>query len=345
MKCNAADGLFYEVAIVKRSLPTVEVLHSPPVTLWEKIIKNCEHATFFHSPTWVRILEKTYPEYSNATLGFVFSSGNRAILPLLAERPEGKFSRKIKHKSMALGVYGGIVAEKRLNSEETEALFEYLTSCDIRDLKLVENPMDQYTPPSNFVAKPMATHIVTLNSDFEQLIKRISRGRIRNIKEAEKRGVTVRLAVSLKDYEQYYHSYQESLKKWGDKTGTTYHWELFFNIFKTQDPGIKLWLAEKDEKIIAGVLAFYCNNTILLWHGYSLPEYMDDYPSSLLHMVMLKDGCANGYKHYDLNPSVERKGVIQFKESLSAKRLDFKAYHWKRKRLIPWKRKKTLSQT
>jgi hypothetical protein len=323
----------------------MEILHSPPLTLWEEIIKNCEHATFFHSPTWVRVLEKTYPEYSNATLGFLFRSGNRAILPLVAEHSKGIFSRKIKHKSMAFGVYGGILAEKRLNSEETEMLFEHLTSSDIRDLKLVENPMDQYTPPSTFVAKPMSTHIVTLNSDFEQLIKRISRGRIRNIKEAEKRGVTIRLADSLEDYEHYYHNYQQSLIKWGDTTGTTYPWELFLNIFETRNPGIKLWLAEKDKKIIAGVLAFYCNTTILLWHGYSLPEYMDDYPSSLLHMAMLKDGCVNGYKIYDLNPSVERKGVIQFKESLSAKRLDFKAYHWKRKRLIPWRRKKTLLYT
>ena len=323
----------------------MEILHSLPHTLWEEIIKNCEHATFFHSPTWVRVLEKTYPEYSNATLGFLFSSGNRAILPLVAEHSKGIFSRKIKHKSMALGVYGGILAEKRLNSEETETLFEHLTSSDIRDLKLIENPMDQYTPPRIFVAKPMSTHIVILNSDFEQLIKRISRGRIRNIKEAEKRGVTVRLADSLEDYEHYYRNYQQSLIKWGDNTGTTYPWELFLIIFETQNPGIKLWLAEKDKKIIAGVLAFYCNNTILLWHGYSLPEYMDDYPSSLLHMVMLKDGCVNGYKIYDLNPSVERKGVIQFKESLSAKRLDFKAYHWKRKRLIPWRCKKNLLYT
>lgn len=320
----------------------MEVLHSPPVTLWEEIIRNCEHATFFHSPTWIRILGKTYPEYHNATLGFVFSSGTRAILPLVAEHPKGIFSRKIKHKSMALGVYGGILAEKRLAPKESEMLFTHLTSSDIRDLKLVENPMERYTPPSSFVAKPMSTHIVTLNSNFEQLIKGISRGRIRNIKEAEKRGVTVRLAASLKDYEHYYRSYQESLKKWGDHTGATYPWELFLHIFETRDPGIKLWLAEKDEKIIAGVLAFYCNLTILLWHGYSLPDYMDDYPSSLLHMVMLKDGCASGYKYYDLNPSVERKGVIQFKESLSAKRLDFKAYHWKRKWLIPWNRKKHL---
>lgn len=321
----------------------MEVLHLPTQEFWEEIIAKCEHATFFHSPTWVRVLEKTYPKYSNATLGFIFNSGNRAIFPLVAEHSKEAISKKVKHKSMALGVYGGILAEKRLNSEELEALFGHLTSSDINDLKVVENPLDQYKLPSTFVAKPMFTHIVSLDADFEQLMKRISRGRIRNIREAQKRGVTTRLADSLKDYEHYYHNYQASLERWGDKTGTTYPWELFLNLFETHDPGIKLWLAEKKGKIIAGVLAFYCNNTILLWHGYSLQEYMDHYPSSLLHMAMLKDGCANGYSIYDLNPSVERKGVTQFKTSLSAKRLDFKSYHWKKKRLISWKHKKSLS--
>jgi len=310
----------------------MEILKSPSISLWEEIVKNSEHATFFHSPTWIKILEKTYPKYSNATMGFIFKSGNRAIFPLVAEHSKGILLKKVKHKSMALGVYGGILAEKRLNPEETEKLFAHLTSCDIIDLKIVENPLDQYNPPDTFVAKPMFTHILNLSSDFEQLMKKISRGRIRNIREAQKKGVTVRLADSLEDYEHYYHNYQKSLKRWGNEVGTTYPLELFLNTFEIRDPGIKLWLAEKERKIIAGVLAFYCNDIVILWHGYSLPEYLDYYPSSLLHMEMITDGCANGYRIYDLNPSVERKGVVQFKESLSAKRLDFKAYHWKRKR-------------
>jgi hypothetical protein len=321
----------------------MKVLYSPTQEFWKEIMDNCEHTTFFHSPTWIRVLEKTYPKYSNATRGFIFSSGTRAIFPLVAEHSKVTPFKKVKHKSMALGVYGGVLAEKRLSPEEIEVLFEHITSSDISDLKVVENPLDQYTLPSSFVAKPMYTHILTLHSDFKQLIKRISRGRIRNIKEAQKKGVTVRLADSLEDYEHYYHNYQGSLKRWGDKTGTTYPWELFLNLFETRDPGIKLWLAEKNRKIIAGVLAFYCNGNILLWHGYSLQEYLDHYPSSLLHMEMIQDGCANGYRIYDLNPSVEREGVVQFKESLSAKRLDFKAYHWKKKRIIPWKHKNSFS--
>jgi lipid II:glycine glycyltransferase (peptidoglycan interpeptide bridge formation enzyme) len=308
----------------------MEVINMPSQSFWEEVVENSQNATFFHSPVWMRILEKTYGHFENATIGFTFNSSNRAIFPLVAEHSRGMLFKKIKHKSMPFGVYGGIVAEKRLHQEEIDTLFEYLTSISISTMKIVENPFEQYTIPHTFIEKPMFTHFVTLHSDFEQLMKCISRGRIRNIKDAQKKGVTIRLASSIEDYENYYYHYQKRQDQWGEEAGISYPWELFLNFFEFQKQGIKLWLAEKNGTIIAGIIALYYNHTILLWHGYTLQDYLDCYPSSLLHLAMLKDGCENGYKIYDLNPSVERPGVIQFKESLSAKRLDFKAYRWKK---------------
>lgn len=301
-------------------------------------MRNCEHATFFHSPTWTKVLEKTHPQYSNATMGFTFSTGNRAILPLVAEQSKGILFKKVKHKSMSPGVYGGVLAERRLTSEESGAIIEYLISTDISDLKVVENPLERYQFPKSFFAKSLFTQILPLDADFEQLRIRFSRGQKSNIKQAQKKGVTIRPASSLEDYERYYHIYQKTLKRWGERAGTIYPWELFLNLFETRDPGIKLWLAEKSGKIIAGVLALYCNYTILYWHGCSLQEYLDHYPNNLLHMEIIKDGCVRGYKVYDLNPSSGHEGVVKFKESFSAKRVDFKAYHWKQHRFILWKR-------
>ncbi len=308
----------------------MEIVRYPSVELWEEIIKNCEHATFFHSPTWIKVLEKTYPHSSNATVSFTFSTGNRAIFPLVAEYYKGALFKKVKHKSMAPGVYGGMLAERRLTPEESGSIFEYLTSIDIRDLKVVENPLDHYEFPGSFAAKSLFTHIVPLNADFEQLKSQFSRGQKSNVKQAEKKGVTVRLADSLEDYEQYYAIYQETIKRWGERAGTTYPWNLFLNLFETRNHDIKLWLAEKQRNIIAGVLTLYCNYTILYWHGSSLKEYFDHYPNNLLHMEIIKDGCTRGYRNYDLNPSGGHQGVVKFKESFSAKRVDFKAYHWKK---------------
>ena len=120
------------------------------------------------------------------------------------------------------------------------------------------------------------------------------------------------------------------IKRWGEDAGTTYPWELFLNLYQTRSQDIKLWLAEKHDTIIAGVVALYCNSTILYWHGSSLREYFAHYHNNLLHTEIIKDGCSKGCRLYDLNPSGGHPGVVKFKESLSAKRVDFKSYHWKK---------------
>ena len=123
------------------------------------------------------------------------------------------------------------------------------------------------------------------------------------------------------------------------QTGARYPRELFFNLFEARSPDIKLWLAEKKGKPIAGVISLYCNATILYWHGCSLQDYFDHYPNNLLHAEIIRDGCERGYDLYDLSPSGGYAGVIKFKTSFSAKRVDFNAYHWKRKKLALWKQR------
>ena len=232
---------------------------------------------------------------------------------------------------MALGTYGSIISERKLSPEESREIFEYLTSGTINDLNIVGNPLEHLDFPESFPSKSLFTHIIYIDCDFEQLTKRFSRGHRSNIKQAEKKGVRIRCADSLEDFEHYYQVYGETIKRWGEDAGTTYPWGLFLNLYQTRSQDIKLWLAEKHGTIIAGVVALYCNATILYWHGSSLREYFDHYPNNLLHREIIKDGCLNGYRLYDLNPSGGHPGVVRFKESLSARRVDFRSYHWKKR--------------
>ena len=159
----------------------MEVLNSPSREFWEGILQNCQHATFFHSSTWLTTLEKTYPRYTNASLGFIFRSGNRALIPLVADCSKEKFFNKIKHKSMALGTYGGIISEGKLSSEENRDIFQYLMSGAINDLNIVGNPLNELDVPESFPSKSLFTHIIYIDCDFEQLAKRFSRGHRSNI--------------------------------------------------------------------------------------------------------------------------------------------------------------------
>ena len=141
----------------------MEVFDKPSHEFWEGVLKNCQQATFFHSPVWLDTLVKTFPQYTNATLGFTFESGNRALIPLVADRSRGKIFKKFKHKSMPLGTYGGIISERKLSPEEHRNILEHLSSGSIDDLTIVGNPLEDYDLPEYFPAKGLFTHIISLD--------------------------------------------------------------------------------------------------------------------------------------------------------------------------------------
>mgnify|MGYP000916899180 CR=1 FL=1 len=311
----------------------MEVITLPGRDIWDSIVRNTRHATFFHSPAWITILEKTYPGYRNNTRAFIFENGSRAILPLMVERGRGVIFKKAKHKSMPLGVYGGIISAAQLSADERQAIFRHLTASDIHDLKLVAAPLDNQEYPAHFKRTPLLTHLLSLEGGFERIRGGFSRGQKSNINQARKKGVTVRVGGTEEDYRRYFHIYQDTLKRWGAQAGARYPWGLFRNLCEARSPDIKLWLAEKEGKAIAGVIALYCNATALYWHGCSLQGYFDHYPNNLLHAEIIRDACERGYARYDLSPSGGYEGVIRFKDSFSAQRVGFNAYHWKKKAL------------
>lgn len=313
---------------------TMEVITLPGREIWECIVQNSRHATFFHAPAWVSILEKTYAGCSNATRAFIFPGGTRALFPLMVEQQQEGLFKKAKHKSMPLGVYGGVVSEQQLTPDERQAIFHHLTTSDISDLKVVSAPLEHGDYPESFKRTSLFTHVLSLEGDFEGVRTGFSRGQKSNINQARKKGVTVRVGASAEEYEFYYRIYQDTLKRWGARAGVSYPRDLFLNLCEAGSPDIKLWLAEKEKKPIAGVIAFYCNTTVLYWHGCSLQDYFDHYPNNLLHAEIIRDACERGYALYDLSPSGGYEGVIKFKDSFSAKRVDFNAYHWKKRVLM-----------
>jgi CelD/BcsL family acetyltransferase involved in cellulose biosynthesis len=309
----------------------MEVITLPGRDIWESIVRHSRHATFFHTPAWATALESTYPAYRNNTRAFIFESGSRAILPLMVEKESRGLFKKAKHKSMPLGVYGGIVSDAQLTADEREAIFRCLAASDISDLKVVAAPLEDQDYPESFKRTALFTHLLYLERNFDRLASRFSRGQKSNIKQARKKGVTVRTAGAAEDCEHYLRMYQDTLKRWGAQAGVRYPRELFLNLLEAHNPDIRLWLAEKEAQPIAGVIALYCNETVLYWHGCSLQDYFDHYPNNLIHAEIIRDACERGYARYDLSPSGGYEGVIKFKDSFSAKRVDINAYHWKKK--------------
>ena len=54
----------------------MKIIKNPTFKFWEEVARACDYATFFHTPTWAKITEKSHPSYRIATKGFIFDDGN-----------------------------------------------------------------------------------------------------------------------------------------------------------------------------------------------------------------------------------------------------------------------------
>ena len=144
-------------------------------------------------------------------------------------------------------------------------------------------------------------------------------------------GVTVRIARSESDISAYYTIYQDALRRWGDSAQHEFPEKLFVNLFKDAGDGAKIWIAEKDGKIIAAFTMLYLNRIVTGWHGVALEKYFKCCPNNILHMKIIRDALKNNYRYYDFGPSGGLEGVLRFKESFGTERRSFDSGHWKKR--------------
>jgi len=300
----------------------MEVIERPSLKFWEEVASQSEYATFYHTPLWSKILVETYPHYEISTKAFFFDDGTKVLLPLLRSRKEGFFKKRQRLKSLAFGFYGGPVYVGSWSEEKSEELYSCFKSRRI-SLHIEGNPFFRYDLPDYFSKHEASTYLIRLDKSIDELWKQFSSGHRRNIKKALRMGVKVRKATSREDYEAYFNVYQDTLKRWGDKTIITYPHSFFLKLLEPQYDSVTLWLAELGDKIIAGVIMLYWNNVVYFWHGCSLTNFSKYRATILLHWDMIQDALDKDYQIYDFGPSGDLKGLEEFKRRFGAENVLF----------------------
>ena len=126
----------------------MKLLEDPSIELWEKVVRSCNHATFFHTPTWARIIEKSLPKHRIFTRAYSFDDGAHAVVPLMMVGD----GRTRTCRSMALGVYGGPIADGELSADRIEEIFSDLRRINVRRMDVAGNAL--CAPDSALVFQP-----------------------------------------------------------------------------------------------------------------------------------------------------------------------------------------------
>jgi len=272
---------------------------------WDRFTDRDEGATCFHTRAWYELWRDHAGLRPDPRL-LVLASGKRALLPLAYRRR--RISRRKAHISSPVGTYGGFLTEEPLDKREGLELEGYLET--LSGLRLRLNPFSSYTPGLT-VTEPDTTLVTPLSQDFDAVFATWRAGHRRNVRIAERSGVTIDRASCDRDWEAYYQIYLASLARWGEATTSRYPASLFRLIRGMA--GAALWLARYRDRIISGALVLSHNHHAVYWHGAGDADHFHLRAANLLHCCIMRDCARRGLRWYDFNPSGGHEGVARFK--------------------------------
>lgn len=291
------------------------------VVEWDYIWQNCDYSTYFHSQEWAKIWKgylkrKMQPDPKLV----IFNDNKKALLPLSCE-PVLKGMAK-RYISSPAGTFGGWISTDNIGYEHVKLLADFLT-LKLSNIIWRINPYAPFAIDLNLAsARPDITQAINLAADFNIIYKNWTRGNRGAITKSRKMGVNIRIAETQRDWNSYYSIYKDSLQRWKEKATSRYDSDLFQIIYSLHSPYVKLWLASHREAIIGGALCFYSRKHAVYWHGAGLEKYFYLRPINLLLYEIINDAWENKYHWFDFNPSGGHRGVMQFKESFGAKKIN-----------------------
>jgi hypothetical protein len=278
---------------------------------WDALWSDCASATFFHSRAWAEAWAALGGGVRPDPRWVRFEDGREALLPVCVDDRTTLAS--------PAGCYGGWIARDPLSSAHAQALVSVLLGLQpaIRWRVSPFDPLQHASAPGD--AHPDCTHALRLDEDFPHLLRRWRKGHRAAASQAERAGVTVRLAAGDADWRAYFAVYQDTLRRWGDRATSRHPWALFDALSRRD--GVQLWLAEREGRLLAGALCLYARTHVAYWHGAAREDAFALRPVHLLIRTALADAQQRGCAWFDFNPSGGHAGVVAFKRNFGAESL------------------------
>ncbi len=167
--------------------------------------------------------------------------------------------------------------------------------------------------------QPSKTLILDLAPQEKELLKNMRQKTRYNTRLAERKGVAVREG-SVDDFESFWRLMRETKERDGFRTHTREHYRKMIGIHtstpaRRDDLAIKLYLAEYENKVIAGNIIAFFGDTATYMHGASASRYRNVMAPYLLQWHVIRLAKESGYGFYDFYGIDDNKwpGVTRFK--------------------------------
>ncbi|QQG44859.1 MAG: GNAT family N-acetyltransferase [Candidatus Roizmanbacteria bacterium] len=306
--------------------------------LWDSFIMESNNGTIFQ----MRRFLSYHPNnrFKDCSLLFLEDDKLIAVMPAVLKK-EGKNLIFASHPG---ATYGGIVHKKVLSLQNTcklvEELIKYVTRLGCEKMQITPPPILYHKLPSNniefafhkngfYLKKRELTSIVSLKleTNISNIFKQEARTALR---KAVKKKIKTK---NSDDFITFYNLLKVNLMK-KYNVNPTHSLEELLKLKELFPDKISLKSAYLNEKLIAGVINFVCNEKVMLAFYISQDnDYQSYRPLNLLFHEILNECRQKGYYFYDLGlftVNMEPNwGLARFKESLGGNNI-FRDYYERR---------------
>lgn len=182
---------------------------------------------------------------------------------------------------------------------------------------------------NNYKFESWNNFLIDLNRSADDIWKDLDKYKRKNVKRAEKKGVTIEELSEKNLIPIFYDLLKETYIPRKQPLEDISHFEAVFDILVPNNMA-KFFLAKYNNEYIAGRLVLTYKGTVYDWFTGSLRKTLELYPNDLLVWHILKWGSENEFKVFDFGgggtSEQSSEGWIEFKKRFGSKQISYGRY-------------------
>ncbi len=293
---------------------------------WDEFVSNQVNSTIFHTSAWARVIKETYSYLPQYHIAEDQSGKLIAAIPfyLIDSRLTGR-----RLVSLPFSDYCWPLGEDTAVTELTGAVKKEVTgkAASFLEIRGWQNggPADQlYLKARHY----NLYYLLQLEKDTENLSRRMHHSVRRGIKQAEKRGVSVRLTRNMEDVERFHRLHVTTRKKLGIIPQPYAFFKSVYNHLISRNLGFTV-MADCEGKTVAGVVFLAYKDTLYYKFNASDENYLTRRPNHLVTWEAVRYACENGFNYMDFGRCApEEAGLRVYKQRWGAKEIDLPYYYY-----------------
>jgi CelD/BcsL family acetyltransferase involved in cellulose biosynthesis len=277
---------------------------------WTEFTRTHGEATIFHSPSWARVLSETY-SYRAFGLGLLSSECLVGLVPLL--EVDGVL-RTRRWVSLPFTDTCPPLLAPEVDDEAVVSLV------DRARREAVVSAVDVHAPIDGALHEEVGVeHVLALGDDPAVLERGFASSHRRNLKQADRNGVSVRMAGLAEDLTRtYYALHVATRRRQGVPTQPRSFFRRLWELVLEPGNGFLL-LADHEGIVVAGAVFLAGSRTLIYKYGASAPAQWQLRPNNPIFRAAIEWACANGCTRLDLGRTdAPNEGLRRFKSGFGA---------------------------